>query len=172
MIKLLGALLIVFAGAAIGFNRARLLSNRPRQIRRLVHLLNQLETEIYYGFTPLPRALARLAKQAAEPLSGLLGQAAGNLSGSSGRTVRECWQQAVDDHWPKTAMKAAERDILSRLGWTLGVTDRDDQIKHLRLAVSQLQSEENTAEEERKRYEKLWKSLGVLAGVLIVILLF
>ena len=69
-------------------------------------------------------------------------------------------------------MKQAEQEVVLQLGSVLGVTDRSDQIKHLRLAISQLQAEETESREDQRRYEKMWKSLGVLIGALIVILMY
>jgi stage III sporulation protein AB len=69
-------------------------------------------------------------------------------------------------------MKTSEKEAFLQLGLTLGITDRDDQIKHLRLTASQLQTEELTAWEEQKRYEKMWKSLGLLSATLVVILMY
>ena len=68
-------------------------------------------------------------------------------------------------------MKAAEQSALIRLGATLGISDREDQIKHLRLAMQQLKAEEDAARDDQARYEKMWKSLGVLIAALVVILI-
>jgi stage III sporulation protein AB len=69
-------------------------------------------------------------------------------------------------------MKLPEQEVMLQLGHVLGLSDRSDQVKHLRLAVSQLQAEEVDAREEQRKYEKMWKSLGVLIGGLIVILMY
>ncbi len=61
---------------------------------------------------------------------------------------------------------------MQQLGAKLGLTDRDDQVKHLRLAVNQLRGEEELAKDEQQRYERMWKSLGLLMGALVVILMY
>ncbi|HEY0828173.1 MAG TPA: stage III sporulation protein SpoIIIAB, partial [Bacilli bacterium] len=164
MLKLLGAMLVLLAGGMIGFHKAAQYANRPRQIRQLIHALQHLETEIMYGFTPLSAALDIISKQLKGPLSGLFQQVAHDLKSLQGHTTVDSWQKAIQDYWRKTAMGSNEQDIVHRLGFTLGITDREDQVKHLRLAVSQLQGEEAAAAEEQRRYEKMWKSLGVLAA--------
>ena len=172
MLKLIGAVLVLFAGTMYGFLKALSFARRPRQIRQLIQALQRLETEMVYGFTPLPEALRSAAAAMAEPLSAMFLEAAEKLSGDTGKTVRECWREAVESHWGRTAMSANERDIVIQLGFTLGVTDREDQVKHLRLAASLLQAEEETAWDEQRRYEKMWKSLGILAAAFIVILMY
>ena len=172
MIKLLGALLIIAAGTAFGFAQSRRLRERPLQIRRLLIMLQQLETEIAYGVVPLPEALAKLGRQTAEPLGGWLQETAARLGGDEPSTVRDVWERTVAAYWPGTAMKEAEKETIVRLGHSLGATDRADQLKHLRLAAAQLTGFEAEAADERRRYETMWKSLGLLGGALIVVMLY
>jgi len=172
MIKLIGALCIVFAGTMLGFYRALQLSERPRQIRQSILCLQRLETEIVYGITPLPEALKIIAGTAAGPLRTLFGLASRELEENGGGSVQEAWEQALKAAWSHTSMKQAEKDVFLQLGMTLGISDRDDQTKHLRLAVRQLQAEEAAAADDQKRYGGMWRSLGLLAGVLIVILMY
>jgi stage III sporulation protein AB len=172
MMKLLGAALIVLTGAMIGHLKARRLADRPAQIRRFIRALQQLETEISYGFTPLPEAMQRLAQQTSEPLTSLFRGMAAKLIPGLGWTVKESWEQAVIEHWPYTAMREGEQDILLQLGHSLGTTDREDQLKHLRLAGSQLMGMETEAVEDQKKFEKMWRSLGLLGGALIVVIMY
>jgi len=155
-----------------GFYEAAHYARRPKQIRQLIGLLQRLETEISYGLTPLPDAFESAAKQTAEPLATLMRTAADKLSARGGEPLRTIWESAVMQTWGQTAMKTAERDILLQLGVSLGVSDRIDQVKHLRLAISHLQVEEAAALDEKRRYERMWRSLGVLAGALAVILMY
>lgn len=172
MLKLIGAVLVLFAGTMMGFYKSVQLANRPLQIRRCIHALQQLETEIMYGFTPLPDALATVSKRAGEPVRTLFQLVVERLAREEGLTFQECWHTSVAEFWNRTAMRSGEKEILDRLGMTLGISDREDQFKHLHLAVNQLQSEEVNADEDRKRYEKMWKSLGILVGALVVILMY
>ncbi|QNK55460.1 stage III sporulation protein SpoIIIAB [Paenibacillus sp. PAMC21692] len=171
MLGVLGAILIIVAGTLIGFQQAARFAERPKQLRQLSHALQRLETEIGYGHTPLPEALERTASATAPPISPILRSAAEGVWKAEGPTFQESWSAAVKQHWRDTAMKATEMGVLIRLGTTLGISDKEDQMKHLRLALSQLKAEEESARDDQARYEKMWKSLGVLLAVLIVILM-
>lgn len=172
MIKLLGALCILFAGTLLGFYQALQLSRRPSQIRQLIQALQRLETEVMYGFTPLPDAFRAISKPLSAPLAKLFQLAADQLIGNKGFTTQESLQYAVSECWKHTSMKQSERDVVEQLGYSLGITDREDQIKHLRLAISHLHAEEATACDEQKRFEKMWKSLGLLSAALVVLLMY
>lgn len=171
MIQFAGAMLVLFAGTMIGYLQAARYAARPRQIRQLAHALQRLETEIQYGQTPLPEALSRLSGIVPPPVSELFAEISEALSDRTGKTVRESWEKALEGGWSRTAMKQPEREALVRLGATLGASGRDDQLKHIRLAMLQLQAEEAAAREEQQRYEKMSRSLGVLGAALVVILM-
>lgn len=172
MIKLIGALMILAAGAMIGFGQARRLRERPVELRRFIMMLQQLETEIEYGFTPLPEALYKLGRQHRAQLSGMMADIAAQLKSEAGVTVDEAWRRSVGRYWPSLAMNQEDREIIVQLGAVLGTSDREDQLKHLRLAVSLLAAREAEAAEERRKYEKMWKSLGLLGGALIAVILY
>ncbi|MBB6692974.1 stage III sporulation protein AB [Cohnella xylanilytica] len=171
MIKLIGAVLVLFAGTMIGFAQAARFAERPKQIRSLLHALQRLETEIGYGQTPLPDALHRMSLAIPPPLSAMFAGIAAELRSGSGSTVGEVWEKALTAGWASTSMRAGEKEAMLRLGATLGGSGKEDQLKHVRLAALQLQSEEATAREEQQRYEKLCRSLGVLGAALVVILM-
>jgi stage III sporulation protein AB len=172
MLKLTGAILVIAAGTLLGFYQASILAKRPRQIRQASNALQRLETEIAYGLTPLPDALSFVGQQTPEPLAGFYREAAGLMSIPNGGSARESWQRALQSTWHRTVMKPGTREIMSELGGTLGVSNREEQIKHIRLAVKQLQGEEESAREEQARYENMWRSLGFLTGALVVILIY
>lgn len=172
MLKFVGGVLIFGAAAMFGFLQAAHYVRRPKQIRLLINALGRMETEIAYALTPLPEAFSSLSKQVAEPLSSLFRLMSERLLTSSGESTRELWQKTVSEVWTRTSMRQPEQEVILQLGPVLGLSDQSDQIKHLRLAIAQLQSEETDARDEQQRYEKMWKSLGVLIGALIVILMF
>jgi stage III sporulation protein AB len=172
MLKLIGAILIMLSATLFGFYQAQQFSRRPKQIADLVRSLQRLETEMTYALTPLPQALLQVANACPVPVSFLFRYAADELKIAAGRTVQLIWQQAIAVHWKHTSLKTGEQEIVSQLGSTLGLSDSIDQVKHIRLAIHQLQGELETAVEERKRYEGMWRSLGMLMGALIVILMY
>ncbi|OUM96876.1 MAG: stage III sporulation protein AB [Thermobacillus sp. ZCTH02-B1] len=170
MLKLAGAMLVLVSGTLIGFRQAARYADRTAQIRDLLHALQRLETEIGFGHTPLPEALGRAATGAAEPVAAIFIRTAERLR-ADGASVRDALRAAVAEVWPRTAMREPERAALTRLGDALGISDREDQIRHLRLAAALLAAEEAGARDEQIRYGKMWRSLGFMAALLVVILM-
>ncbi|AMA72507.1 MULTISPECIES: stage III sporulation protein SpoIIIAB [Aneurinibacillus] len=172
MLKLIGASLVIFAGTFIGMQLGSYLAHRPLQIRQLRAGLTLLETEIVYGSRPLLEALASISRRLTGDVARLFARAAELSAEEPDLAASECWHQAVQYVWRDTAMKEPEKEILLQLGSVLGQSDREDQQKHLKLALANLEHEEMNARDNQRRYEKMCRSLGVLSGILIVILLY
>lgn len=172
MIKLLGACLILLSTSAFGFRKAWAFAERPRQIRQMRGALSQLRTEISFGSRRLDRICEQIGQREQEPVRSLYAHCAENLKTLDGVSTFECWKRAVEKTWPLTALKGPEREVMIDFGKTLGVSDREDQLAHLARTQTNLEVEESRAREEQERYEKMCKSLGVLGGALIVILIY
>ncbi|HZG60470.1 MAG TPA: stage III sporulation protein SpoIIIAB [Anoxybacillus sp.] len=168
--KLIGALFILLATTWAGLEASRFLSERPRQLRQLKSALQSLEAEIMYGHTPLSEASLHLAKQLSRPLSWLFERFSEKLAAGE-TSVKQAWDESLGEVWKYTALKSGELEVMKQFGETLGQYDRTAQQKQIRLALVHLEREEHDALEKKARYEKMVKSLGFLAGLLLVILL-
>ncbi|OIJ20298.1 stage III sporulation protein SpoAB [Anaerobacillus alkalidiazotrophicus] len=168
--KILGAILIIVATTWVGFEFARRLSDRPRQLRQLKVALQSLESEIMYGLTPLSEASKHIAKQMPKPISYFFQSFAERLNKGE-VSVHKAWEESLNDTWHMTALCKGELEVMSQFGATLGQHDREHQQKQIRLTLSHLEREEGDAIEAQNRYEKMLKSLGFLTGLLIVILM-
>lgn len=168
--KWVGALFIIFATTWAGFEWARKLSERPRQLRQLKVALQALEAEIVYGLTPLDEASYHLSTQLSKPLDWFFEQFANKLRVAE-TTAADAWYGSIEEVLPLTSFKKGEVEVLRQFGATLGQHDRESQQKQIRLALVHIEREEAEAIDAQKRYEKMFKSLGVLAGLLFVILL-
>lgn len=173
MLKILGAAFIIAAATAIGWVQASQYAARVRQIRQMIHALQRLETSIMYGYTPLDEAFSELSYQAAAPLNQVFLHASQMMQSTQGvTTAKDAWAEALRTHKGKLALKEQDVRILMELGLSLGVSDREDQRNHIRHAVKRLEQEESAAKEEHSRYGRMSRSLGILSGIMLVILMY
>ncbi|GAX90902.1 stage III sporulation protein SpoIIIAB [Effusibacillus lacus] len=172
MIKLVGSVMIIMAAAGLGFWRATTYSERARQLNQLITALQMLETEISYGATPLPEALSRIGRRIPGPIGLLLDETGQRLMRGEGGSVGLLLQSQFEQWSPRLSLQPQDREILLTFGQTLGVSDRSDQLKHIRLACTRLAAEESLARDERDRLGKMWRYLGVLTGAAAVIIMY
>ncbi len=171
-LQIAGAGAVIAASTVWGRRIASEYSQRPRDLRELTSLLRTLRTDIAYHRLPLADAFSRVSSQGKEgrALAGLFEAAAAMLR-QPGVTAQTAWTVALREHVPHTALRAQDREILTTLGHSLGTVGATEQIAHLDAALSLLTDREREAVDERARYERVYQTLGVLAGLLIVIML-
>ncbi|WP_255301159.1 stage III sporulation protein SpoIIIAB [Bacillus sp. Marseille-P3800] len=170
MMRWLGALLIIGCTTIYGFYQARLLQERPRHIRQLRSALQSLEAEMLYGQTPLAKASQNIAEQLKGPVAALFATFSRSLAEKKA-TAKDAWETAIHDTWKDLSLQEKEKEVLLQFGATLGTMDRVHQQKQLKLTQTHLERDEEEAKSIQARYEKMYKALGVLAGLLIVILM-
>ncbi len=170
LIKIVASGFIILATTTIGFEISRRYRDRPRHLRQLQSALQGLATEISYGVTPLPEAFATLATTHRSPISDMFQVAAQHLS-MPGNTAQAAWELGLEALARQSALGTRDLMVVRQLGAVLGLSDSRDQERHLLLAVQHLEREAMTAEAERQQNERMWRYLGVLSGLLLVIVL-
>src|SRR5690625_238094 len=168
--KLIGAFLFVCTTSWIGFDMSTQLSKRVKQIRQLIQSLQLLEAEMGYSQMKLQQTFAIIAKKTDEPIANFYNRLAEALIEAIPDFL-SVWDQEVDHLQTNSALKQPELDILKQFGRNLGQHTFMEQQKHIVLAIHHLQTELNEANEQRQKYEKVTRSLGVLIGLFIVLLL-
>ncbi|MBW8348082.1 stage III sporulation protein SpoAB [Bacillus sp. IITD106] len=170
MFKIIGAIFIVGATTWAGFEFSKQLSERPKNIRLFRQSLETLDAEIMYSHTPLGEAADKICKQIPEPIAAHYKQFSQSLK-QENAVVKSAWEEGLKRIRESTFLKQSEYEILLQFGENLGRHDRDTQQKQILLTLANLEREEENAREKQKKYEKMVKSLGVLTGMLIIILL-
>lgn len=169
--KLAGASLIIGATTYAGWQVAGRYARRPIQLRDLQTGLAILQTEVEYGASPLPEALERAARAAGPSVGPIFAETARQLCQGGGATPREALEEALAAVAQATALGAEELSAMRALASVLGASGRSDQIRHLQLARHRLEAEEARARDERQRYERMARYLGLLSGAALVLIL-
>lgn len=168
-LKVCGLLLLAAVSTWYGFCRAAQYAARTQQLRQAISFLQALEMHITYAGTVLPQALTQAAATVSEPVAGVFRAAAARIGG--GLPPEQALAQVLRDQAAKLALAAPELAVLAHMSRCLGRSDRQDQVKHLRLAQGQLQALAQTAAAEQERSGRMWRYLGVCGGLAAVVLL-
>src|SRR5699024_8268442 len=95
-----------------------------------------------------------------------------HLEHKMGANIAEAWELALDKNKAHLAMLDEDYEVISGFGSQLGMADKESQKQLFKIAQLQLKRQEEKAQEERNRYEKMYRSLGFLTGLAIIIILF
>lgn len=172
-LKLVGSSLILLAGTAWGLEAAARLERRVHLLQGLKLGLSLLETEISYGRLPLPRAMMKVASHLKETGTAPLFRKCGVcMEPGKGLVAEEAWRESVADFLRREpALKDQDGEILLALGGYLGLSDPQDQLKHLRLAQERLRFQEKQAYEEAVRQGKIYRYAGFATAAVLVLVL-
>lgn len=162
MLRIIGAIMIIVSGSVIGFLKSEALRKRSESIERIISGLNLLETDISYKKADLKDALLSIGENHKISMFKAIAE---NL-------LKEGIKRAID-----TALKEEEfllerdKEPVRALGDNLGMTDSKTQTQAIKRAVFVLTEERKNAQEEYARLGRLYKSCGVLGGILGAIIL-
>ncbi|HEY8348579.1 MAG TPA: stage III sporulation protein SpoIIIAB [Clostridiales bacterium] len=169
-LKVLGSIIVLLSSSFLGYIMSRDCSKRPQQLRSLQNLLQMFENQISYSSDVLAEAFERISRAGGE--TGIFFRTTVDLlKNGSAANASEAWEKAVKKCIGRTALKREDEQILLSFGKSLGSTDLEGQIKNIRLALGQLALQVEKAEENRKKNESMYKSLGILGGLALVIIL-
>lgn len=171
LLKIAGSLIILTSTSFLGFFLSRDCAKRPHQLRELQGLLQMLENEIVYLSNLLIDAFYKINDAGNSEISVLFKSTADHLKYNSNLNACEAWEKAIKENISKSSLDKEDSKILIQFGKMLGNSDIEGQQKNIRLAITQLSLQEKKAEENKNKYEAMYKRLGVLGGLAIVILL-
>jgi stage III sporulation protein AB len=145
------------------------IKKRPREIRAAMTALALLDTEIYWGATPLPEAFQVLEQRMEEPWRSFFAELARRLR--QGEAAGEAWQDTIAACRRDFCLRQTDWALLKDTGKGLGRSDRDDQHKQLERIQRQLALlwEQNNVRADQQA--KMWSYMGFMLGIAGAIIL-
>ena len=161
-------LLAIFAlSTAIGFFIAKSYQNRVVELKEFKNILNIMKTKIKFTYEPLAEIFKQISKDNESEVEKIFGQMANQITYYQAKDV---WENCIQD--ADISIKQEDKDVLKKLGKLLGQTDIEGQISEIEVIENFLDMQIENAEEERKKNQKMYKTLGIVAGLVFVIILF
>jgi stage III sporulation protein AB len=170
LFKIAGSIIVILSCSFLGYILSRDCSKRPQQLRELQGLLQMFENQITYLSDVLAEVFDRIGRVGSETCI-FFRKAAELLKEGSATNAYAAWEQSVGSCIRMTALNREDEEILLAFGRSLGNTDIEGQIKNIRLTLTQLGIQEKKAEESRKKNESMYRNLGILGGLAVVIIL-
>ncbi|KUO58909.1 MAG: stage III sporulation protein AB [Gracilibacter sp. BRH_c7a] len=162
-----GYLGLIIGFGCLGLLKARQIKRRPLEIREMINALALLDTEIFWGSTPLPEAFAFLKERVDFPWKNFFSELETRLR--DGANAASAWESAIYSQRKKFSLLEDDWRIISSLGKGLGRSDRNEQHKQLELVQKHLNSVAERARDNAESKAKMWSYLGFLSGMAIVI---
>ena len=164
--KYLLLILIFSLSTAIGLIISKMYENRVNELKEFKSIFNIMKTKIKFTYEPLREIFLQISKDNNTKIEKIFGQMACQIQYEQ---VEKVWSTAIQK--ADISINQEDKNIIKKLGKLLGQTDVEGQISEIEVAENFLDMQIEKAEDEKKKNQKMYKTLGVVLGLVFVIIL-
>lgn len=163
-------IVIVTGSTSIGFLLSKSFSERTKELNVLSNLINILQNKMKFTHKPLGDILQETAKiKENTKVAEIFSKTGQKLKEQK---IEEAWNEAIQEQKFYLNLKSEDISLIQTLGNVLGKTDIEGQMSEINQFQILLKNQLKKAEKEKDKNAKMYKSLGTIIGLAIVILLF
>ena len=161
---------IVAGSTSIGFILSKGYSERLDELNAFNTLINILQNTIKFTKLPLKDVFEQVGNITIKTkVKNIFTNCSQKLKETS---LENAWKSSIDEESYYLNMKDEDLEVIEALGSTLGKTDIEGQMSELDQFKERLNFQIKQAEEAKRKNSKMFKSLGTIIGLVIVIILF
>ena len=165
-IKYMLFLFIFLSSTLVGILISKKYISRVKELKEFKSFLNILKTKIRFTYEPLGEIFFDTSNSFSNNVSDILKKTSYYMKTN---TAGQSWKMAIEDS--DTNILNEDKNVLVSLSKMLGKTDLEGQVNQIEQTSEFLDIQIQKAEKERDKNEKLYKSLGMIIGISLVILL-
>jgi len=151
----------------IGALIAKKYANRVSELKDFRNALNMFKTKIKFTYEPIPDIFKQICNSLDNSVGNVFKKASENMKY---KTAEYAWVKAIEEQENLNLTKE-DIDVLKNLGKLLGKVDIEGQTRDIELVESFLDTQIDKSEKEKATNEKLYKTLGIVCGFVLVIIL-
>lgn len=170
MLRWMGLGFLFLGCSFFGVTKSRELKKRLEMLEEFRRVLLLLAGEIRCVRSTLPEAFERISGKVADPFDRFLKQVARQTEKDGKRPFFELYEEALQV-FQGTPLKKEDRGLLRELGQQLGYLDVQMQLGTLELYEELVREEIQKAAAEYGQKARMYRYLGVLTGVFLVVFL-
>lgn len=166
ILKYIVIFIIFLISTIIGYLISKRYSSRVQELKEMQNAINILENKIKFTYEPLPEIFLQISTLLNNNIGEIFKNASSNIKQ---RRANNAWEEALTNS--QTNFTKEDLEILKNIGKLLGKTDKDGQVSQLELSKTFISSQIEKAENEEKKNSKMYKTLGTVVGLAIMIIL-
>ena len=152
---------------AIGLAISKSYENRVIELKEFKNILNIIKTKIKFTYEPLADIFRQISNNNETNVEKIFGQMANQITYFQ---TKEVWENCIQE--ADISINQEDKEILKKLGKLLGQTDVEGQVSEIEVTENFLNMQIDKAEEDKKKNQKMYKTLGITIGLVFVIVLF
>ena len=139
---------------------------RLEELKDFKNALNIIENKIKFTYETLPEIFTQTSKLLSENISKIFIDTASYMKDFD---AEEAWEMATKES--STYLNKDDIQNIKNFGKMLGKTDKEGQISHIELTKTFIDIQIEKAQKEEEKNSKMYKTLGAIVGLAIVIIL-
>ena len=164
-IKIVIYTFIFLSCSLIGILISKKYTNRVNELKEFKNALNIFKTKIRYTYEPIPDIFMQISENINSNIGNVFSQAANKMNVLA---VGEAWNIALK--MEELSINQEDRNALENLSKLLGKTDLQGQLNQIEMTEDFLNEQIRKAEQEKNKNEKMYRTLGAIIGMVIVII--
>lgn len=169
ILRIVGSLFIIGSTMLGGFYFAHLDAFRISDLLEMKKALAILKQEVMFLHATLPEAFANISKHTNKPINTIFMRMEELML--ERHPLEYIWETALSEKSQKTYFTKEDTEQFLSFGKTLGYLDKQMQLSSIELLKEYIDNTIEALNKTRYKNKKMFQSLGVLSGVLIVIIL-
>ena len=171
MVKTVGIVLVLVSAYAIGGLFARQVKEREKWLKELKMVLFLLQGELEYHQMPLPEAMEAVGARHGGRMEGFFHSVAEELKKREGICMKEIWKQQANLVMENSPLSKEQKEEFAELGLYFAEADKEVRKNALEFYFHRLEEEIITLRETGTDKAYLYRTLGMLGGMFLLILI-
>lgn len=171
MVKIILLITVFLVSTAIGFFISNRFSERVRELEDLITALELFETKISYTYDSLIDTFTYISENLKTKIYRIFFITAEHLRECKNLSAGEVFRNVIEEEKIFLELNKKDVEIIKSLSVSLGQVDLEAQLKNINLVSNLLNTQLKESYEEKSKNFKIYRNMGVLTGLVLIILL-
>lgn len=171
MLKGAGAVLLMLGACGFAASICRERNRRLQLTKEMREMFRLLQNEICYTALPLPEILKLVGEKVNPPFDEALFLTGEHMTLENGEEFRTIWEEEMEKTVKETPLTVQQKRLLISFPECIGMNESQGQADAINRFIEELDLMIKKQREEEKNNNKVIMSLGIAAGLFMVIIL-
>lgn len=154
---------IIVISSYLGIYKSKEYENRVKELRKFKSALIMFKSKLEFTYEPIKSIFEDISKVIYKNENNIFEKVVKNKN-----DIYTSWKEAVQN---ENAFTKEDIEIIETIGKLLGKTDIDGQVSEINLGINLVERQIEIAENEKNKNVKLYKTMGIVCGIGICIIL-
>lgn len=168
--KYIGMALVLFSCSGMGLLYSYLFKKRVDDLNEWKKGIVLMKSEINFALTPLSEAFEAVGKKLDGQIKFFFSEMAQLLKISTNKSLDKIDNQTIRKMFKDTCLFDKDINKLISFVKNLGLTDKESQLNQMELHIKNMEEDIISAKNDEQKNNKLFKTLGVLSGIFIIVI--